>query len=112
MFENIGSYGVGSVSRCRDWKTMEKYCMGRSQQHLLKHYVKGIGKRSTLYQRQNRTWLVDAATGHPFESDSGAYNPKSIWDSFKDGFNAFYRFSRPHTVIGTVKFIFGCFIPN
>ncbi|KAF3452769.1 hypothetical protein FNV43_RR03202 [Rhamnella rubrinervis] len=101
MFENIGSYGVGSVSRCRGWKTMEKYCMERSQQYFLKHYVKEIGERSTFYRRQNRTLLVNAAAGHPFESDPGAYNQNSIWDSFKNGFDAFYRFSRPHTVIGT-----------
>lgn len=94
MFENIGSYGVGSVSKCRAWK------------------VKGIGERSTFYQRQNKTWLVNAASGHPLESDPGAYNQKSVWDSVKSGFDAFYRFSRPHTVIGTVKFVFGCFIPN
>ncbi|XP_048323359.1 homogentisate phytyltransferase 1, chloroplastic isoform X2 [Ziziphus jujuba] len=80
---------------------VEKYCIERSQQHLLKHHVKGIGKRSTFYQWQDKTCLVNAATGHPFESDPGAYNKKSIWYSVKNGLDAFYRFSRPHTVIGT-----------
>ncbi|KAH7544679.1 hypothetical protein FEM48_Zijuj01G0011400 [Ziziphus jujuba var. spinosa] len=89
------------VSRCRTRKMVEKYCIERSQQHLLKHHVKGIGKRSTFYQWQDKTCLVNAATGHPFESDPGAYNKKSIWYSVKNGLDAFYRFSRPHTVIGT-----------
>lgn len=108
---NIGLYMIGDVSRCRTRKMVEKYCIERSQQHLLKHHVKGIGKRSTFYQWQDKTCLVNAATGHPFESDPGAYNKKSIWYSVKNGLDAFYRFSRPHTVIGTVKFQFGSVIP-
>ena len=47
---------------------------------------------------------MNAASEQSLESDPGAYRPKSIWDSPKNALDAFYRFSRPHTVIGTVKF--------
>lgn len=60
-------------------------------------------KKSTIYQENNAKFLVHAASGQPFESESGAYNPESTSKSVKNALDAFYRFSRPHTVIGTVK---------
>ncbi|PON92366.1 Prenyltransferase [Trema orientale] len=41
------------------------------------------------------------ATGQPLESEPGAYTPKSVRNPIIDALDAFYRFSRPHTVIGT-----------
>lgn len=76
----------------------------RSQQHLQRHHIRRFGERTTFYKRFDKKCLANAASGHPLESEAGAYKPKSIWDSFKNALDAFYRFSRPHTVIGTVKF--------
>ncbi|KAK6942444.1 UbiA prenyltransferase family [Dillenia turbinata] len=61
-----------------------------SQCCLIKNRLGG----SAFYRRCNRTFLVNAASGHPLESGPS-------WNSLKNSLNAFYRFSRPHTVIGT-----------
>ncbi|CAN0911138.1 Homogentisate phytyltransferase 1, chloroplastic, partial [Linum grandiflorum] len=58
-------------------------------------------------QQRSRTKLVvNATSGQPLESEPGGYGSKSTLDSLKKSLDAFYRFSRPHTVIGTVKFPF------
>lgn len=44
-------------------------------------------------------FLVHASSEHPLESQPS----KSPWNSVHDAVDAFYRFSRPHTVIGTVR---------
>lgn len=46
-------------------------------------------------------FLPKAASGQPLESDQGSFGSKSVWESAKEGIDAFYRFTRPHTVIGT-----------
>jgi hypothetical protein len=76
----------------------------RPQQRLPRHHISRFEERTTFYKRFDRKCLVNASSGHPLESEPGAYKPKNIWDSFKNASDAFYRFSRPHTVIGTVKF--------
>lgn len=51
-------------------------------------------------------FLANSASEYPIESDpgTGAFTPKSPRKSVQDVLDAFYRFSRPHTVIGTVRF--------
>ncbi|RZS27600.1 hypothetical protein BHM03_00061101 [Ensete ventricosum] len=48
---------------------------------------------------------VKATSGHPFGSQPEAYNPTNSWKSALASVDAFYRFSRPHTVIGTIMSI-------
>ncbi|CAL9073852.1 probable homogentisate phytyltransferase 1, chloroplastic [Musa acuminata AAA Group] len=48
---------------------------------------------------------VNATSGHPFGSQPEAYNPTNSWKSALASVDAFYRFSRPHTVIGTIMSI-------
>lgn len=71
------------------------------QQHLTKHHVRGIQEGCTFYKRWNTKYVVNAASGQPLESEPGASSPKSTWTPVKNALDAFYRFSRPHTVIGT-----------
>lgn len=71
--------------------------MRQQQQHDLKHHYRGIEVGST--RQCGRSYVVNAAPGESFESQP----PKNIWDSLKNSIDAFYRFSRPHTIIGTVK---------
>lgn len=52
-----------------------------------------------LCSRHKSRFQANATTGQPDE----AFDPKSKPNSFRDSLDAFYRFSRPHTVIGTVK---------
>ncbi|KAL5549235.1 hypothetical protein UlMin_004466 [Ulmus minor] len=92
---------VYPVSRFRTWNIVERQCTARFQQSLLKPCSKGSGERPIFYQRQNKRCIVNAAAGQPLDSDSGAYNSNSILNSAKSTLDAFYRFSRPHTVIGT-----------
>ncbi|XP_062093920.1 homogentisate phytyltransferase 1, chloroplastic-like [Humulus lupulus] len=51
-------------------------------------------------ERPNKRFLVNAADGQPLESE-----PKNVLNSVKDSLDAFYRFSRPHAVIGTYCFL-------
>jgi len=60
----------------------------------------------SLNQECNRKFAVKAAPEQSFESEHPAFDPKNILDTVKNSLDAFYRFSRPHTVIGTVKFTF------
>lgn len=118
----LGSFPKPSSLTCggSDWKTENKvrlpadklsgwgscniidmYSDVRPQQHHLKHHFRGLEERTTCYRRSYRKCHVKAASGQPLESDSGAYKPKSFQDPFRNALDAFYRFSRPHTVIGT-----------
>ncbi|RXH71562.1 hypothetical protein DVH24_018917 [Malus domestica] len=89
------------VSRCRAWDILESYCGVGSQQHLFQRNTGGTKEKSTFYRGHDKKFLVNATAGNPLESEPEAYNPKSIWNSIKNAIDAFYRFSRPHTVIGT-----------
>ncbi|CAK7337552.1 unnamed protein product [Dovyalis caffra] len=93
-----GSIGAVQVSRYRARKILERQYVVRFQRH-----HNGCSKKSTIYEENNAKFLVHAASGHPLESEPGAYNPESASKPVKNALDAFYRFSRPHTVIGTVK---------
>ncbi|KAJ4828171.1 hypoxanthine-guanine phosphoribosyltransferase [Turnera subulata] len=58
-------------------------------------------KRSAIYPENDVKFLARAASGQPLESDPGSDSPSSTSKSLKTVVDAFYRFSRPHTVIGT-----------
>ncbi|XP_023547225.1 homogentisate phytyltransferase 1, chloroplastic-like [Cucurbita pepo subsp. pepo] len=52
-------------------------------------------------KKDNRIQIRSAASNQPFESESEVLHSKNYVDSVKSFLDAFYRFSRPHTVIGT-----------
>ncbi|KAL9362580.1 hypothetical protein Peur_045365 [Populus x canadensis] len=81
-------------SSCRAWKILERQNAVRFQQH---HSGCTVIK-SKIYQENNAKFLVHAASGQPPES-----GPESTSKSVRSTLDAFYRFSRPHTVTGTVK---------
>ncbi|PPS07772.1 hypothetical protein GOBAR_AA12876 [Gossypium barbadense] len=60
----------------------------------------GLSLFISVFQKSNTKFLVNATSGHPLESEPKAY-PNTPWNSAKNALDAFYRFSRPHTVIGT-----------
>lgn len=72
----------------------------------IRYHVTNIKEKLALSQKRNREWIVNAASGQPLESGPGSFNSGPSWDSVKHSVDAFYRFSRPHTVIGTVKCLF------
>ncbi|KAJ6914152.1 hypothetical protein NC651_016420 [Populus alba x Populus x berolinensis] len=80
------------VSSCRAWKILERQNAVRFQQH---HSGCTVIK-STIYQENNAKFLVHVASGQPPES-----GPESTSKSVRSTLDVFYRFSRPHSVIGT-----------
>ncbi|XLS85655.1 hypothetical protein HN51_035821, partial [Arachis hypogaea] len=52
-------------------------------------------------QECKRKYIVKVPSGQSFESEPPAFDSKRILTSVKNSLDAFYRFSRPHTVIGT-----------
>lgn len=77
------------------------------ERYHLKHHIRGAKDRSIYHQKIKIKHLANAASGHPLQSNQpDDYKPKSPLNSVINALDAFYRFSRPHTVIGTVKFLF------
>ncbi|XP_059637370.1 homogentisate phytyltransferase 1, chloroplastic-like isoform X2 [Cornus florida] len=96
-----GSHVAVHVSRCRAVNILGKYNVLRFHRQVVMHYVERTDEQSAFYQRRNTRYLVKAASGHPLESEPEAYHSRKPWKSLQDALDAFYRFSRPHTVIGT-----------
>ncbi|KAH8505184.1 hypothetical protein H0E87_012437, partial [Populus deltoides] len=89
-------------SSCRAWKILERQNAVRFQQH---HSGCTVIK-SKIYQENNAKFLVHAASGQPPES-----GPESTSKSVRSTLDAFYRFSRPHTVTGTALSILSVSLP-
>ncbi|XP_031261317.1 homogentisate phytyltransferase 1, chloroplastic-like [Pistacia vera] len=77
------------VSRSKSWNILEK------------SRVRAIEPGSTFHQRNNPKFLANSASGNPLDCEPEAYKPKSVSDMVTKAIDAFYRFSRPHTIIGT-----------
>lgn len=92
------------VLRCRAWNTIESYSATNCRQHLVVQHAGGFNNNFLRYRRGDTKYLVNAASEQPLESEPLSYQPKSLQGSLQDALNAFYKFSRPHTVIGTVRF--------
>ncbi|KAE8678816.1 Homogentisate geranylgeranyltransferase [Hibiscus syriacus] len=86
------------VPTCNSYSTIENFYTKRFQQHIVKH--QGILETSTAFPESNTKFRVKATSGHHLESEPGAYS-NTPWNSVKNALDSFYRFSRPHTVIGT-----------
>ncbi|XP_019463006.1 PREDICTED: homogentisate phytyltransferase 1, chloroplastic-like [Lupinus angustifolius] len=102
-FPKSSSFTIGSyapIASLHKRKIQKEHNILRFQQLSLDHLSKGIKGGSTC-QGYNRKYVVKADSEQPFESESQALYPKSIWDSVKNSLDTFYRFSRPHTIIGT-----------
>lgn len=103
----IGSHKGIQVSRCKAWNNVDRSSVVKLEQHHLKHCVRWVKEKSIYHQRRNAKCLASAASGYPLESNQpDDYKPKNPLNSVINALDAFYRFSRPHTVIGTVKFTF------
>ncbi|KAG6598874.1 Homogentisate phytyltransferase 1, chloroplastic, partial [Cucurbita argyrosperma subsp. sororia] len=70
------------------------------------HHVECVFRRhwegyTFCQKKDNRIQIRNAASNQPFGSESEVLHSKNYGDSVKSFLDAFYRFSRPHTVIGT-----------
>ncbi|XP_038695210.1 homogentisate phytyltransferase 1, chloroplastic-like isoform X2 [Tripterygium wilfordii] len=84
-------------SGCSSLDILERCYSSKFQCHHVKHHFRSPEKRF----QGKRTFSVNASSGRSLESESGAFDPNSTWKSVKNALGAFYRFSRPHTIIGT-----------
>ncbi|KAL2340281.1 hypothetical protein Fmac_008221 [Flemingia macrophylla] len=69
-------------------------------QHKLKHHYRFLEAGFTRKEYAN-SHVVNVAPTESSEFETQDSSPKSTWGSIKDFLGAFYRFSRPHTIIGT-----------
>lgn len=91
-------------SRCKEWSPLEGICSVKYQRYLVEGHTVTDQKKSILCPTNCRKRLVVACGGQPLESEPNVYDSKNLWNSVTSFLDAFYRFSRPHTVIGTVEF--------
>ncbi|XP_042483053.1 probable homogentisate phytyltransferase 1, chloroplastic isoform X4 [Macadamia integrifolia] len=101
----VGHHVPVQVSNRRSWTSLKAFNFEKLEGYPMNHYVRSIGLKSASYQKHGMKYVVNATSGHPVESEPEAYNSKDIWESIKTALNVFYRFSRPHTVIGTAMSI-------
>ncbi|XP_016201366.1 homogentisate phytyltransferase 1, chloroplastic isoform X4 [Arachis ipaensis] len=95
----LGSYAPTTASWPKR-KIKKEYNFLRFKQSSLVFRCEGIEGGPTC-QECNRKHIVKATSGQSFESEPPAFDSKRILTSVKNSLDAFYRFSRPHTVIGT-----------
>ena len=76
----------------------------RTQGPSLYHCQKSFDWKSTYSRisRQSTSTSINAS-GQPLQSEPEAHDSASIWRAISSSLDAFYRFSQPHTVIGTIK---------
>ncbi|KAF7147687.1 hypothetical protein RHSIM_Rhsim03G0265200 [Rhododendron simsii] len=98
--ENEKAQGV-PFPRCRVRNMLEKYHTVKLQRGLVAQHIARNNEISSAYQSRSAKHIANAASSQPLESEPEAYHPKNPRESMQDALNAFYRFSRPHTVIGT-----------
>lgn len=110
--ELISSIEAGNDFKCKAFSNVgrlyaipERLCVRR--QNSIPQNVKSISRRSiTIYPKNDSKYAVNSASGHSLESEPS----KNPLDPVHQAVDAFYRFSRPHTVIGTVRLHISCYI--
>nr|BAK52291.1 genistein 6-dimethylallyltransferase [Sophora flavescens] len=76
----------------------KEYRFMMSSQPNLRHHYRIMEGGSTC-QENEKKYIVKATSKQTFEYEPHAQHSKSIWDSIKNAFDAFYRFSRPYAAI-------------
>ncbi|KAI5675309.1 hypothetical protein M9H77_06259 [Catharanthus roseus] len=92
---------AGNALKGKAWNNPKKLFampMIPQKQFPVRQHICGNNERFvSFYWRRKNDFLANAASEHPFESEPSNSPRKSL----QDGLDAFYRFSRPHTIIGT-----------
>ncbi|KAI3932613.1 hypothetical protein MKW98_012584 [Papaver atlanticum] len=93
------SVGPVQISRSRARNVLSNYSSGSSQRYPISHFVKSSDE---FNGRSCKNGPVNAASGQSLESEpEESGNSKSTQKPLQTAIGIFYRFSRPHTVIGT-----------
>ncbi|XP_019439356.1 PREDICTED: naringenin 8-dimethylallyltransferase 2, chloroplastic-like isoform X2 [Lupinus angustifolius] len=80
-------------------KTQKEFFSIISSRHNLDHHYKVIDEGSTCQKRETKYVVKAISSGQSFEYEYEAKDPKSIWVTIKNAFDAFYRFTRPYAAI-------------
>lgn len=76
----------------------------RTQGPTLHHHQKFFDWKSSYCRISHRSLNTSVnASGQQLQSEPETHDSTTIWRAISSSLDAFYRFSRPHTVIGTVK---------
>ncbi|XP_078443864.1 homogentisate phytyltransferase 1 [Wolffia australiana] len=81
-------------------REVQQFCNARFQKRLTSPHLKFLGIKGGLSSGNKRLFHACATSGYASEHDHGSYSSNNIPSCLN--LDAFYRFSRPHTVIGTV----------
>ncbi|XXG51590.1 hypothetical protein AAC387_Pa03g0123 [Persea americana] len=88
------------VSYGKIFNIRDKARNGMLQGCLPNLHLESINRRS-FCQRSRKQLIGNATSGQPLGSEPEAFSTKGTWETVQTFLDAFYRFSRPHTVIGT-----------
>ncbi|KAL9242279.1 hypothetical protein vseg_016296 [Gypsophila vaccaria] len=109
----MNSLAVGSValqlpslknarsSRSKEWNLSGRLYGVRLHSHLAENQSITGQIRYSKCPTYSKKRLVVTCCGQSLGSGPEAYSPKDVWSTLRSFADAFYRFSRPHTVIGT-----------
>ncbi|KAL5974022.1 hypoxanthine-guanine phosphoribosyltransferase [Asimina triloba] len=100
-FQLIGRSIAVRVLNRESCSTIDRYQIGVTPLFRLNQSVKSSCKKATIYQKSRLQCCASATSGHPSESEPEVISSKNFWNALLASLDAFYRFSRPHTVIGT-----------
>lgn len=75
-------------------------CGVNIQRHIFGNHVNLVEKRIASVQRRMQKDIIATSAGQSLDSEP-EYSPRNAWNTLRNLVDAFYRFSRPHTVIGT-----------
>ncbi|XP_068652853.1 probable homogentisate phytyltransferase 1, chloroplastic [Aristolochia californica] len=67
---------------------------------LLNHHIESKFGKPVFFLSQKKS-CINAVSKHPLGSEPEAYGSKSAWTEIQTSLDVFYRFTRPHTIIGT-----------
>ncbi|KAE9598725.1 hypothetical protein Lal_00022433 [Lupinus albus] len=70
-----------------------------ASRHNLNHHYKVIDEGSTCEKRDTKYVVKSISSEQSFGYENQAKDPKNIWVTIKNAFDAFYRFTRPYAAI-------------
>ncbi|MQM13696.1 hypothetical protein Taro_046619 [Colocasia esculenta] len=85
------------ISNCKVPGEVDGLRFRRFQGCLRNHYVKCLDKWA-VHGRPNKPFSISATSGESLGSEPEAYSSQNTWSLIRAFLDAFYRFSRPHTL--------------
>ncbi|KAK1315854.1 hypothetical protein QJS10_CPA05g02375 [Acorus calamus] len=93
------------LSNCQPCKFPHRTLSGRYQECRLKICMKNVNRRYGVVRRSHIEGGPNDTSDHHIGSEPEAFASRNTWNPIQTSLDALYRFSRPHTVIGTATSI-------